>query len=406
MEILSNWRTTFSSLENHNYRWFWFSSTATAAVLQMNLVVRGLLVWGLTESYADVGMVSFVAGVCMFLFSSFGGAIADRVNKRNLLIATQIITSAILLGIAMLVLMDMIKVWHLMIAAFGDGVMMSFNLPARNAIVPQLVKENQVMNAVALNSGSQNLNRVLAPGVGGLVIGLAGFTEAYFLMFTLAVFAALFMSGVHLIRSESPNSGTSVMSNVVDGVKYVRQTPILRGLLIISVVPMVLGMPYMMQLAAYASDVLAVSDTKVGILYSATGFGALIGSVLVATLGDYRHKGALLIGAAVMFGIFLVILSRSSAFCLPFFVLMGAGMANAVYLIVNNTLLLMKSDVLMRGRTMGLFTMMIAFYPMAVWPIGEAMDRVDPRLVFAVCGGMMALIFLLIALFRPALRRL
>ncbi|MFO8102273.1 MAG: MFS transporter [Dehalococcoidia bacterium] len=406
MQKITFWRTTFSSLENHNFRWFWFSATATAAVLQMNLVARGLLVWELTGSYADVGLVSFAAGICMFLFSSFGGAIADRLDKRNLLIATQVFTSAILLWVAILILLDIIEVWHLVIAAVGNGTMMAFNLPARQSAVPQLVEQNQVMNAVALNAGSQNLNRVLAPGVGGLVIGLLGFAEAYFLMTALAVFSAVFMMFVRPVGVSSLDSRPSVMSNVVEGIKYVRRTPVLGSLLMLLLVPVALGMPYMMQLAAFASDVLEASEVRVGVLYSATGIGALIGSILIATMGDYKRKGNLLLGTGVMFGIFLVLLSFSSAFYVPFFVLIGVGMANAVYLIANNTLLLTSAEDQMRGRVMGLSATIIAFYPMSVWPLGEAMDRVDPRLVFAACGGLIGLIFFAVVLLRPHMRKL
>ena len=400
------WRAAFSSLEHSNFRWFWFSATATAAVMQMNLVVRGLLVWDLTGSYADVGMVSFAAGVPMFFLSLYGGAIADRVDKRNLLIATQVLMSAILLCIAILILLDMIAVWHLAMAAVGNGVMMAFNLPARNAIVPQLVTRDQVMNAVALNSSSQNLNRVLAPGAGGLLIGLADFSVVYFVMFGLAVLAAVFMIFVRLTAIAKSETVTSVVGDVIDGIRKVSQTPSLRDLLLMLVIPVTLGMPYMMQLAPFASDVLGASEVKVGFLYSAIGIGSLIGSIIVAMMGDYRRKGLLLFVVAILFGVFLVLLSQSHAFYIPFFVLMGVGMANAVYLIVNNTLLLMHSDEQMRGRVMGLFSTAIAFYPLSVWPLGEAMDQLDPRMVFAVCGGLMVMAFLVIAMFKPGLSRL
>ncbi len=368
-------------------------------------MARGLLVWELTGSYADVGIVSFAAGLPMFIFSPFGGAIADRINKRDLIIASQIILSAALLGIALLILLDLIEVWHLILAAIANGLMMAVNLPTRQAIVPQLVRKSQVMNAVALNSGSQNLNRVLAPGLGGLVIGLAGFSEVYFLMMILAWCSAFLMFFVRL-DAATDSYRESVGSYMMAGVKYVRSVPAIRDLVIMAIVPVVLGMPYMMELGAFARDILDVSHLRAGILYSATGVGALAGSLAIAALGNYHRKGVLLISAAAFFGLTLVLLSLSTGFYIPFLILLGVGIANAVYLVVNNTLILMNTEAAMHGRVMGLYSMSIALFPMAVWPVGELMDLFSPRLVFGACGGIIMMFSIVMLLYSPTLRRL
>ena len=415
-----NWRTTFSSLHNPNYRWYWISATFAAAVMQMNLLARGWLVFDLTGSYSDVGLVSFAAGVPLFILAPFGGAISDRLDKRNLIIASQVLLCVVLLCISVLIFIDVIAFWHLMIAGFLNGVMLAFNLPSRQAIVPQLVEGSQVMNAVALNSMSQNVMRVLAPGVGGVVIGFVGMAETYLIMVVLSVASVLLMFYVKPKESElslawktsadGAHKGLQYIRHLVDDIReaiqYVRGNPTLLGLLIMAMVPVLFGMPYVILLVAFANGVLELNAEQSGALYSAAGIGALVGSLYIAFQGDFRCKGIFLMTSAMAFGVTLILLAISNDFYLPFVILVGVGLSNGVYMIVNNTLLLMNSAEAMHGRVMGLFTWSIALLPLAAYPMGLAMDAADPRIVFAVCGAIIVAFTLMMLLVRRDLWRL
>ncbi len=410
MAVIERRRTTFSSLGNSQFRWYWLSGTLAAFVFQMNLLVRGLLVIELNGNFSEVGLVSFAAGCPLFALALFGGAIADRWDKRDIIIASQVIQGISILFIAILILLDVIAFWHLIIAAILNGVMFAINLPSRQAIIPQLVNKDQVMNGVALNSGSQNAMRIVGPAVGGVTAGFLGITESYFLMMLLTVISIILMYGVESSDIVRSASWTALVKDISDdiakGLQYVGNNSELVGLLLMTVVPVLFGMPYIILLVAFASETLGLEEVKSGLLYSAAGIGALAGSIIMAYLGDFRRKGILLLISAIAFGVSLVALSRLYNFYFPFVILIGVGLSSSIYLIANNSLLLLHSEESMRGRVMGIYTMSIGLLPMAAWPIGIAMDSADSRIVFAICGVIIVVFSVFMLLFRSDLRRL
>ena len=406
MISFDRWRATFNSLENPNYRWYWLSATVSAAAMQMNLLARGWLVYDLTDSALSLGLVSFGAGVPLFLLSPFGGAIADRMDKRNLIIASQLLMGVALLFIAVLILMDVIAVWHLVVAAVVNGVLLAFNIPSRQVLVPQLVAERQVMNAVALNSGSQNLNRVIAPAMGGVMIGFVGIDGVYFLIFTLAIVSGLLMFFVSPVESRPSNIRTTIRSDILEGLRYIRHNTAILSLLVMAIVPILFGMPYILLLPVFAADVLDVGSSGLGYLMASTGVGAVIGSIMMASLSDFKYKGRLLLVASTLFGISLILFACSTGFLLALFFLLGVGMGNASYMTVNNSLLLLNSEERMRGRVMSLYMMSIAVFPMAVLPAGAIVESVGVPLVFGIGGGIVALFTIAMGLLIPTLRRL
>ena len=406
MESFSRWRTTFSSLENHNYRWYWLSSTFAATVMQMNLVARSWLVFDLTDSFLALGVVSFCAGVPLFVLSPFGGAIADRMDKRNLIIFSQILMSVGVLTIATLIFVDVIAFWHLVIAALFNGVLLAFNLPARQSIVPQLVERRLVMNAVALNSGSQNMNRIVAPALAGVMIGVIGMGGVYFMTVGFALVSAVLMLFVPSVRARPTEERSALGNEVKEGLQYVRHNEALRALMIMAIIPIVFGMPYLMLMSGYAKEVLGVENEGFGGLLSMAGVGAVIGSIVIANMTDFNRKGWLLIGAAVVFGISLMLFAGANNFVLALFLMMGVGLGNASYLSVNNSLLLLNSDERMHGRVMSIYMMSIAVMPMAVLPMGALSDVVGAQLVIGVGGAILLLFTVAMALLRPTLRKL
>lgn len=400
------WRSTFSSLENREYRWYWLSGTFTAATMQMNVLARGWLVYELTDSYGALGQVSFGAGLPLLLLSPFGGAIADRVDKRALIIASQLLTSLAMLVIAVLVQLDMVEVWHLIITAVATGTALAFNLPSRQAMVPQLVERHQIMNAVALNSGSQNVNRIVAPAVGGVLIGFAGIGEVYFITVVLSLVSVGLMFFVRPRETPQSAGRAPVARDIVAGMRYVRHSSALWGLMVMATVPILFGMPYVLLLPGFAKDVLGADSAGLGYLMAAAGAGAGLGTLVMARLGDHGRKGLLLLVTCIAFGAALSGFAVAGGFGLALAMLLGVGMSNAAYLVLNNSLLLLNSTEEMRGRVMGLYTMTIALLPIAAWPVGTAMDSADPVPVFLACGLIIVVFTIMMAGFNSRLRSL
>ena len=403
---IGGWRTTFSSLENRTYRLYWMSLLASFSAQQMNLVVRGWLVYELTDSALALGLVSAAAGVPILLFSLYGGVIVDRVEKRKLLIVTQAITAMATLTIAVLISTGSIALWHLIIAAIANGLILSFDLPGRQAIIPQLVEQRQIMNAVALGSGATNLTRVIAPALGGVLVGVMGIDGVYYLIVACYAASAAFLLTMPALLTPTRDSKATVRSDLIEGLRYIRRSSVLPALLAMAVVPIAFGMPYMMLMPVFAIDVYNVGASGLGYLMAAAGIGALAGSFLVASLGDFKHKGALLLVASASFGVFLILFANSNYFYIALFFLLGVGMANSIYMATNNTLLQINTEDRMRGRVMSLYMMTIGLLPIAVLPASAIAESLGGPVAIGAGGAILLIFTLAMTLLRPTLRRL
>ena len=403
---IGGWRTTFSSLENRTYRLYWMSLLASFSAQQMNLVVRGWLVYELTDSALALGLVSAAAGVPILLFSLYGGVIVDRVDKRKLLIVTQALTAVATLTIAVLISTGAIALWHLIIAAIANGLILSFDLPGRQAIIPQLVEQRQIMNAVALGSGATNLTRVIAPALGGVLVGVMGIDGVYYLIVACYAASAAFLLTMPALLTPTRDSKATVRSDLIEGLRYIRRSSVLPALLAMAVVPIAFGMPYMMLMPVFAIDVHNVGASGLGYLMAAAGIGALAGSFLVASLGDFKHKGALLLVASASFGVFLILFANSNYFYIALFFLLGVGMANSIYMATNNTLLQINTEDRMRGRVMSLYMMTIGLLPIAVLPASAIAESLGGPVAIGAGGAILLIFTLAMTLLRPTLRRL
>jgi len=403
---ISGWRTTFSSLENRTYRLYWISLLASFSAQQMHMVVHGWLVYELTDSALALGLVSAAAGVPILLFSLYGGVIVDRVEKRKLLIVTQAITAMATLTIAVLISTGSIALWHLIIAAIANGLILSFDLPGRQAIIPQLVEQRQIMNAVALGSGAINLTRVIAPALGGILVGVMGIDGVYYLIVACYAASAAFLLTMPALLTSTRDSKATVRSDLIEGLRYIRRSPVLPALLAMAIVPSAFGMPYMMLMPVFAIDVFNVGASGLGYLMAAAGIGALAGSFLVASLGDFKHKGALLMIASASFGVFLILFANSNYFYIALFFLLGVGMTNSIYMATNNTLLQINTEDRMRGRVMSLYMMTIGLLPIAVLPASAIAESLGGPVAIGAGGAILLIFTLAMTLLRPTLRRL
>ncbi|MFC1993803.1 MFS transporter [Chloroflexota bacterium] len=399
-------RGTFRSLENRNYRWFWLSALAAFTSMQMQVFARGWLVYDLTGSSLALGWVSFAFGIPILLLSPLGGTITDRVDKRNLLITTQILAGIANLVIAVLISIGVIEIWHLIFSAFITGVLFSFNTPGRQSMIPELVEREQLMNAIALSSGAMNLTRIFAPALSGILVATIGIDWVYYITVTCFIIAAVLLFAVTPIGKVSRNSTSTIKAEILEGFTYVRHSPVLLSLLALAFIPIVFGMPYQMLMPAFAVDVLDVGASGLGFLMAAIGVGALLGSLSIASLGNFRHKGILLYGALILFGAFLIGLAGSNNYYLSVFLLLGIGAASTSYMAANNTMIHLNVIDGMRGRVMGIYMITIGLFPLGVLPIGAIAEVMGVQLAVGVSGAFLLLFTLTMAILKPSLRKL
>jgi MFS family permease len=421
--------TTFTSLKNRNYRWYWLGMLGSFAGLQMNIAARGWLVWEMTESELAIGIVMFAFGVPILLFAIFGGAIADRVNKRNLLIATQAFMAFLVAIIAILITLNMIEFWHLVAVAVCTGFAFVLNGPARQSIIPELVKKRELLNAISLNATGMNLMRVIALALGGALIPIIGIDGVYYAIVVCYILGAVSLFKVSLpqraatpvpapamanpigrLRNFRPDSIVqflrSMWPDIKEGVIYIRHSRLVISLLAMAFVPLTFGLPYMFLMPVFADEVLGQSELGYGLLMAMAGVGALVASLAIASLGDFRQKGKLLLASALVFGITLALFGISHSFPLSLAILVGVGAGGTGYMALNNTLLMSNVPLRILGRVMSIWMITFALRPMGTLPIGAVAQALGPTI--AVAGGAIIIVLFTLGMiiFVPFLRRL
>lgn len=409
------WLRTVNSLRLRNFRWFWTGNVASSAAMQMEMIARGWLVMKLTGSPLLLGLVSGGFAIPFLLFSLFGGVVADRVEKRNLLIGTQCAIALITISIGALVALQAIQVWHLMAASVLMGLVFAFNFPSRQALVPELVGDSDeaLTNAIALTSGAMNAMRMAAPALAGAMMPLIGGDNLYrgvgsvyaLILLCYAVqIATLFMipiSGTTQLRPHAP-----VREELVEGLTYIRRSPALMALTVMAFIPIVFGMPYITLLPFFANDVFGVGSLGYGVMNTLVGAGALAGSLAIASLGSFKRKGLLLLVTATVFGVGLALFASTSSYGVALFFLLFVGVGGTGYMTLNNTLVMTNTTQEVRGRVMSVYMMTFGLMPFGTLPAGAIAEVVGVQWVVRASGAILALFVIGISLFSRTMRRL
>ena len=404
--LLSRVRT-FDSLKEPSYRWLWLGMLGSFAGMQMQMLARGwLVVDKLDGSALDLGIVTSSSGAPLLLLSLFGGVISDRFPKRNLLVVTQSCNGIIALLVAVLIVTDLVQIWHMIVAAVLTGTVFAFNMPGRQSLIPELVSKDKLSNAVALNSAGMNLNRIIAPAAAGVLVAVIGLSGVYFLVVGCYAFAAFTMLMIRPSSSSTPTRTTSILQDLKAGLMYARSDSKISSLLLLALVPLLFAHPYQALLPVFAKNILGVGSDGLGFLMGAIGVGAVTGTLVLASLSSSRNRGLLMVSLLVVFGLALVLFSQSSNLYLSLGALFLVGIGSMGYNALNHTLLLTTSTPEMRGRVTSIYMTSFGIMPLGVFPMTAAADAIGPPSALTIGGAGLILITLLLALWRPQIRSL
>lgn len=398
--------TTFTSLKNRHYRWFWLGMLASFIGIHLQLVARNWLVYEMTGSALALGIVIAAWGLPILLLSLYGGAVADRVKKRDLLIVTQVANGIITLIIAILIATEGILLWHLIAAAALTGIIFAFHVPARLAIIPELVQKREILNAIALNSTGMNLSRFVGFAIGGALLGVIGVAGVYYVVVFCFFVSAALLFMLPVVEKVRQRAVTSIKVDMMEGLRYIYHSPLLRSLLAMAFVSIAFGLPYMNLMPVFAVDIFDVGEFGLGFLLGMAGLGSLIGSLILASLGDFRRKGLLCIGLAFGFGATVALFGFSDSYPLSLVLLIAVGLLGAGYLAVNNTLIQSKVPHEMLGRVMSIYVMTFAMMPLGTLPLGAVSEAIGAQPAIGAGGIIVVLFTLGMAIFHPRLRRL
>ncbi len=358
----------------------------------MQMFVRSWYVYELTEKATLVGVVAIAQGLPVLAFSLFGGALADRVNKRNVLIGAYLLSGMASLGIAVVVSVGAIQWWHLVLSSATGGLGIALIGGARQSVIAELVSREELLNAVSLTNTAQNISRLAAPAVAGFVVASAvGIGGVFYVMTGLYFAAAVILSSIPRRAFRSGIRRQSVLKDMGEGLRYVRNNEVILWLTVIFMVTAVFGMPYVYLLPVLAKEAWSSEPQQIGLLFSAVGAGAVVGSLSMASLGNFQRKGLLLIIMAVGFGAGIVALTFSPFYLIGLIVLFPLGAFQSARVGLNASLVQLNSPDEIRGRVMGIYHMEIGVHPLGVLAVGALADLVGPQIALAVGGGLMVL---------------
>ena len=317
---------TFSSLKYRDFRLLVTSTAFASAGNWVQQVTLGWLIYDMTESAFLVGALSGIRSLPFLFVGPLGGILADRMDRRKVLVATQSVVGVTAFLFALLVLFGPLEVWHLFAFSLLSGAGWAMSNPLRQALVANSVPKESLMNAIALNSAAFNLSRALGPVFGGALIALTGPATNFFLQALFYLAFIVTVLPLRISQDMSQSRGSSLLSSFRDGLRYAVQERTILMLIVIAIIPSFFIFPFTQGIMpVFAQEVLQAGPGGLGLLLGAGGAGAFIGTLVLASLGNVKGKGLLLLAAATATGLAMIFFAATTWLPLTMFALLVVG---------------------------------------------------------------------------------
>ena len=437
-EVVGVWqRRTFSALGDRDYRLLYLGNLAQFASMQMQLVVRGWLVFQLTGSYAALGTMALANAVPSLIGSPIGGVVADRATKKTVIQSAQVynaVNAALLAILAAGWFGLELQFWHLFLSAFLQGSVNSLMQPSRQSMISDLVPRERLMNAIALNSSGQTMMQLVGPAVAGFLIAVLSPSLVFVVMAVLYMAAAAFTyrlptrplyaytggpaaggdhGGGDRVGGRGGGGrggggrgrGAGSAKDLVAGLAYVIKDPTLRMVLGVNFLIVVVAMPYTQLLPGFVSQVLQKGPAEQGVLQSMQGVGALIGALFVAS-APARGRGKLLIICGTAMGLAIVVFSTSTVYLLSLPIMIVLGFGQAGRQAMGQVLIQEYAEDEYRGRVVAVLFMEFGLVQFGTFFVGLLAQAVGPQLALGSLAMTLVIAMGLVAVFAPRMRNL
>ena len=365
MEIMSGGR--FSAFSFRDFRLFWFGQIISLSGTWMQSVAQGWLVYSLTKSPLHLGMVAAAASLPILLFSLFGGVIADRYPKRDLLLLTQALSILPALSLGLLTSSGVVTVWHVAMVAAVLGTINALDIPVRQSFLAEMVGKGHIVNAIALNSAAFNGARIIGPVIAGMTIAYLGIPACFYLnaLSFVAVIIALYRMQA---RGEIRSKSEGILKDFTNGIRFVADSRDIRNVFSLIAVFSIIGLPYISLLPVFAAEVFQRGANGLGFLVGASGIGALTAALNIALRGDIRNKPRFMALTGLCFSCALLVFSLSGIFWFSLLAIMVGGWGMVSYLAVANSFIQITVPDALRGRVMSVYSLVF----LGTVPIGNA----------------------------------
>lgn len=359
------------ALAHRNFRIVWLAALGSTIGTWMQKYAQSILVYDLTKSPFYLGLDDFLSQLPILLFMVIGGVVADRYDRRRLLTGSQYVQAVAAFTLAALVWWQEVTIWHVLMLSFLAGCGQAFGGPAYQSLIPSIVPRRDLPNAIALNSTQFNLSRVLGPVAGNAVLLLIG-TAACFALNGLSFFIVVFaLAALHLPPAAPTGTRKAFVDDLKGGVNYVRHQPVVRTLTVLVFVSTFLTMPILTFLPIFAKEVFvgggdAGAGTRLSALMVCQGLGAILGALIVGSLGKFAHMGRALLGVQAVMGVLIAAFAMSRSFPLSLVLLFVGGIFFMSVFSISFSLVQLTVPDELRGRVVSIY--MVALR--GGWPIG------------------------------------
>lgn len=371
------------SLKSRDFLFLWLGSLVLMSGMQMQMLTRGYLVYELERSGFLLGLVSAGTAIPMLGLSLFGGVFADRLNRKRIVQFGQVTASLIALTVFLLIETGHIKWFHLLATSILQGAVFALMMPARQALVPQLVGKNLLSNAFAMNAAAMSATTLVAPTIAGLLYDVVGPGNVYLLISIMSLSAVILTGAIRhagAIEASKVNKQTNltdkkpaIFTDITAGIRYVLGQPLIRILLIIALASTLLVMPFRFLMPIFVVDIYHLGPESMGLLVSVMGGGSLLGSIYIAAHGN-RNRGRLLLIGGLLSGVSLLLISVVPIYYFAALMMVPLGLGDAGRRTINMSLIMESTDEEFRGRVMSIFMLNFGLMPLGVLPAGIASD--------------------------------
>ena len=403
----------FEALAIRDFRLLWAANMVASFAMQMQMVARGWLIYDITNSPMALAWVVLSFMLPSFVFSLWGGVVADRMRKKPIMIGAQLLNTAATVLLASIVYSGDITFWHFIYFGLFNGTVLSFSMPARAAVIPEIVPKHLVVNAMALQSSTFSMSRVAGPTLAGVLIAWFGGgdnTSATGVGIVFYVIAAMYLVSVAataMLRytgDPTARADAGMIEDIAEGFRYMGRERIILGLLVMGIVPMMFGFAPSFLAPVFNKDVIDGGPETLGYLMTAMGVGSLVGALTLARLGDIGSKGKVLFRASYLWavGVACFALSPGLAAAMLFGVLIGVFSSLVGSLNMSVVTLAIKPEI--RGRVMAIMMMTHGIMPLGMFPVAAAAEFIGIDVALLASAALLALSMVAIGWWFPELK--
>lgn len=397
----------FRAMQSRNFKLFFYGQIVSLLGTWMQNIALGWLVYRLTNSVFLLGLVGFAGQIPSLLITPFAGVYADRLNRHKVMIITQISSMLLAFALAFLVFSNSIQVWHILLLATLNGVVLAVDTPFRHAFLLVMVGDKSLLqNAIALNSTLINSARFIGPTIGGIIIAMVGEAWCFFIngVSFFAVIGALMAMKIDAVHNSHKDS--SVFQDLKEGLRYSYSNLPIRYLLLLVVVTGFFGLPFQVFMPVYAKDILGGGAELLGILTGSMGAGALVGAFYLASQKSSVSIPRIIILTVVVFSLTLMGFAFSTIIPLSIGLMFFMGFGIIASFAATNTLLQVIVDEDKRGRVVSLYGMsFMGITPIGSLLLGSLSHRWGVQVVLFACGFFCLLALILFARKVPLIQR-